>query len=67
MRALRLEMKRALPPSSSAEFEFEFLRERLRAIQDRLVRPKGLDAGELTQLKAEALAIEKKIKSMRCW
>ena len=49
----------------SAEFEFEFLRERLRAIQDRLVRPKGLDAGELAQLKAEALAIEKTIKSMR--
>lgn len=51
----------------TAEFEFEFLRERLRAIQDRLVRPKGLDAGELARLKREALAIEKTIKSMHRW
>ena len=51
----------------SAEFEFEFLRERLRAIQDRLARPKGLDAGELARLKAESLGIEKTVKSMRRW
>ena len=49
----------------SADFEYDFLRERLRGIQARLARPKGLGAGELARLKREALAIESTITSMR--
>jgi hypothetical protein len=48
-----------------AEFEYEFLRERLRSIRLRLARPERLSLAEITALKAEALSLERAMASMR--
>lgn len=51
--------------SMGVEFEYEFLRERLREIRSRLARRDRLDLHELSRLKTEASSIEKALKDMR--
>jgi hypothetical protein len=48
----------------TADFEHEFLRERLRAIRSRLSRPVRLKPQELANLKAECQAIENILKAL---
>lgn len=48
----------------SADFEFEFLQERLKAIRVRLARPERLGLPELNSLKAEYDAIAEVLRTM---
>ena len=48
----------------TADFEYEFLQERLRAIRSRLSRPDRLQWQELANLKAEYESIENIVKAM---